>query len=840
MVRHTWGLVHACMYGMRLGGSKLRGSKRVGRADEEEPPSTANFFSSFHSRHTTRRKGLICQEMEYAPNGDPGAAYNKVERPDESALGFNRLSAGLVSGDVSRQTSPTGTDGGFEKKQQSYRRSYKACLNCRQRKVKCDLGDISNPSKPPCARCRREGKECTFTDSKRGGVNNVRLGREKRAFSTDPSTTAASGLGVASKVARTSSRVENDVISQKELHNTADALEILAHAARSFPKINGTQRTAEKQAMAAANRSNVQAKSNTGTSTANEVTPEPKTRLVDTELIAKEKLLTEGEAKELIKFFFDTLHPFYPFIPEKLHTPESLADVPILLASITTLSSRYYALDSVEREKYVEMHNKLWDYCQRLITKTVWAEASTRSIGTVFSFLLFSEWNPRAIHQRWQDYANHDIQQNLGGDGISGLSASRRSDRLSWMLLGSGIRLAQDLGLMETSSKVYLATHLSEIVLALRMGRKSMLSHSLNEPVPENLEFTQYERAKLGLLQIMSLAHETLYGTRSATRELLRNGSFLTFLALFGPHLDNWEHTYGELLNENNLERESILFDYHYTRLYIYSLALYSNSDPQENKMTSVAQIIPSSRYVAMATDAAKELLAVANRVHAMDMLRRAPVRWIVRIVHATVFLVKSIMLTPTSTLESHRHTLGMIRTISRTLIDSSPDEIHLSSRYGTILLDLSNQLASKLNEEHPDESSIPEAAQPQPQPQQQQQQQQAQPQDQPQRDMSEGMFEFSRYSFPVEQQQPQPPPQQQNVQQLNYDQFNTLLTTSSGYSTPQQQQQEGDANQNLLSVLDMDFDFLMEGTEGLGFVEPLMEGIEHHQMLKRQRTDIN
>ncbi|KAA8909747.1 hypothetical protein TRICI_004396 [Trichomonascus ciferrii] len=778
--------------------------------------------------------------MEYAPSGGPPGAYNKVGRPDESGLGFNRLSVeGLVSGEVSRQTSPTGTDGGYEKRQQTYRRSYKACLNCRQRKVKCDLGDISNPSKPPCARCRREGKECTFTDSKRGGVNNVRLGREKRAFSTDPTTaTSSAGLGVAPKVARTSSRVENDVISQKELHNTADALEILAHAARSFPKINGAQRAAEKQAaaLAAANRSNnAQTRSsNTGASTADEVTPEPKTRLVDTELIAKEKLLTEDEAKQLIKFFFDTLHPFYPFIPEKLHTPESLADVPILLASITTLSSRYYALDSVERDKYVELHNKLWDYCQRLITKTVWAEASTRSIGTVFSFLLFSEWNPRAIHQRWQDYANHDIQPNQGGDGISGLSASRRSDRLSWMLLGSGIRLAQDLGLMETSSKVYLATHLSEIVLALRMGRKSMLSHSLNEPVPENLEFTQYEKAKLGLLQIMSLAHETLYGTRSATRELLRNGSFLTFLALFGPHLDNWEHTYGELLTENSLERESILFDYHYTRLYIYSLALYSNSDPQENKMTSVAQIIPSSRYVAMATDAAKELLAVANRVHAMDMLRRAPVRWIVRIVHATVFLVKSIMLTPTSTLESHRHTLGMIRTISRTLIDSSPDEIHLSSRYGTILLDLSNQLASKLNEEHPDESSIPEEAQPQPQeqplPQDQQQQQ---------RDMSEGMFEFSRYSFPVEQQPNQPHPQPpQNVQQLNYDQFNTLLSTSSGYATPQQQ--EGDANQNLLSVLDMDFDFLMEGTEGLGFVEPLMEGIEHHQMLKRQRTDIS
>lgn len=756
-------------------------------------------------------------------------------------------------------------DGEKSSKRGTYRRSYKACLNCRQRKVKCDLGDISNPGQPPCARCRREGKECTFTDSKRGGVNNVRLGREKRALESTDDVFANKSSRTEGKpqagVKASSTGGSDDLISQKELHNTTDALEILAHAARSFPKINkghGSNTNNNNNNLAKVNngaKQNCNTNSSGTTKSSKQPTQEPETaRLVDTDLIAKEKILTEYEAKELIKYFFESLHPFYPYIPESLHTPESLAEVPILLASITTLSSRYYALDADDgknKEKYVELHNKLWDYCQRMITKTVWAEASTRSIGTVFSFLLFSEWNPRAIHQRWQDYANYEVHPNNNNNstdfGITGLSASRRSDRLAWMLLGSGIRLAQDLGLMETSSKVYLATHVSEIVLALRMGRKSMLSQSLNEPIPENLEFTQHERANLDLLQIMSLAHETLYGSRTTTRELLRNGSFLTFLALFGPHLDNWEHTYGDLLNDNTLERESLLFDYQYARLYIYSLALYSNSDPGNNKMSSVAQIIPSSRYVAMATDAAKELMASAKRVHARGMLKRAPVRWIVRIVHATVFLVKSIMLTPTSSLEAHRHTVAMIRTISRTLIESSPDEVHLSKRYGNILLELSNHIASKVDEEDEDENpDINETAIddeegdtkntsntnedienkynpktttqhiPQHEPQQQ-------------RTMSENMFEFSRYSFPL--------PQQETPITTSYENFNQSILPNSatpGFATPQQNQD--DANQNLLSVLDMDFDFLMEGTEGLGFVEPLMEGIEQHQMLKRQR----
>jgi hypothetical protein len=51
-------------------------------------------------------------------------------------------------------------------------RSYQACVPCRKRKVKCDLGDPGNPSDPPCRRCRREHKDCYFQDlrMKRSGT----------------------------------------------------------------------------------------------------------------------------------------------------------------------------------------------------------------------------------------------------------------------------------------------------------------------------------------------------------------------------------------------------------------------------------------------------------------------------------------------------------------------------------------------------------------------------------------------------------------------------------------------------------------------------------------------
>ncbi|KAJ5221215.1 uncharacterized protein N7469_010102 [Penicillium citrinum] len=49
-----------------------------------------------------------------------------------------------------------------------YQRTYKACIPCRARKAKCDLGTGPDglPIGPPCARCRREMRECIFPEKR--------------------------------------------------------------------------------------------------------------------------------------------------------------------------------------------------------------------------------------------------------------------------------------------------------------------------------------------------------------------------------------------------------------------------------------------------------------------------------------------------------------------------------------------------------------------------------------------------------------------------------------------------------------------------------------------------
>ena len=51
--------------------------------------------------------------------------------------------------------------------QSSHTRTYQACIPCRRRKVRCDLGPVDNPHDPPCVRCRRESKECFFSATRR-------------------------------------------------------------------------------------------------------------------------------------------------------------------------------------------------------------------------------------------------------------------------------------------------------------------------------------------------------------------------------------------------------------------------------------------------------------------------------------------------------------------------------------------------------------------------------------------------------------------------------------------------------------------------------------------------
>jgi Fungal Zn(2)-Cys(6) binuclear cluster domain len=136
-------------------------------------------------------------------------------------------------------------------------RSYQACVPCRKRKVKCDLGDPGNPSEPPCRRCRREHKECFFQDlrTKKGNATQPTPPPPKRTrlsdtnpqplqsqrsmsdsqadaqlsaelFRLTPSAPTRIGSALSPNDSATADR-----ILHKEVHNANEALNLLYEAA---------------------------------------------------------------------------------------------------------------------------------------------------------------------------------------------------------------------------------------------------------------------------------------------------------------------------------------------------------------------------------------------------------------------------------------------------------------------------------------------------------------------------------------------------------------------------------------------------------------------------------
>nr|XP_018260769.1 specific RNA polymerase II transcription factor [Kwoniella dejecticola CBS 10117]OBR82927.1 specific RNA polymerase II transcription factor [Kwoniella dejecticola CBS 10117] len=95
--------------------------------------------------------------MSLAGNGIPQT------QPGTSGIGSSSTAAAGPS-------NTTTTDGKKKKDDKDGnvpKRGYRACVHCRLRKARCDLGDVNAPSEPPCSRCRREQRDCVFLPSKR-------------------------------------------------------------------------------------------------------------------------------------------------------------------------------------------------------------------------------------------------------------------------------------------------------------------------------------------------------------------------------------------------------------------------------------------------------------------------------------------------------------------------------------------------------------------------------------------------------------------------------------------------------------------------------------------------
>ncbi|KAE8452940.1 hypothetical protein EG329_012127 [Mollisiaceae sp. DMI_Dod_QoI] len=130
-------------------------------------------------------------------------------------------------------------------------RAYRACLNCRNRKSKCDL-DI-NQGRPPCRRCQRENRECVLGESHRGGRRvrkKPKLEDEAATTESNPNTPTNTNISYASSAGPSAPPThfsplqnQNQLPPPQPFHNRYDSRQEQGYGWHGTPNTAGSDTT---------------------------------------------------------------------------------------------------------------------------------------------------------------------------------------------------------------------------------------------------------------------------------------------------------------------------------------------------------------------------------------------------------------------------------------------------------------------------------------------------------------------------------------------------------------------------------------------------------------------
>lgn len=271
---------------------------------------------------------------------------------------------------------------------------------------------------------------------------------------------------------------------------------------------------------------------------------------------------------------------------------------PVLCCTILMISSRYHVLPGAGGEsRNFFIHHRLWQHCQQLVMRLTFGQekssmSKVRSIGTIEALLLMSEWHPRSLHfppeiDGWDsDLISSAPEPGQSSDHESSTSANkwledmiepaRRSDQMSWMLLGSALSLAHELGVFEAEDKeldnsgyegfissdqlkhrrqrVQRLLYVYINQLAWRIGCMSLMPQSLNHAILGGQKNRELSRSGDEWLTLMDSWMDLTKLAKSVTdlffpsvefaRQQLHSGRYIGLLDHFRPLLTQWKERY--------------------------------------------------------------------------------------------------------------------------------------------------------------------------------------------------------------------------------------------------------------------------------------------------------
>ncbi|KAG4433047.1 hypothetical protein IFR05_011465 [Cadophora sp. M221] len=598
------------------------------------------------------------------------------------------------------------------------KRISRACLRCRQRKSKCNLGSVGQPGIPPCESCLRDQAECVLAISRRGGkrvrrstatVSHNGPSRPLPVVEESSSTSYAAGIqnhfSPPSPSGRdayepdhcqdrpiSSANIE-ETIASTDLHATSEALNMLSQAAQLDTYATPGQRSHTSDRPIVMSPETVV----NGSARVDQFPPGQLQYALVTQ-----GLLTAAQISRLITRFQRYYHPYLPIAPRRCFDTKSLqymcTNEPHLLTAMITVAAR----DLPQPDNILHTCSS---YMHQLVSEIIAGKKC--DVEAVEALLLLAEWEP-------QDSLSEGKEVGCGEE-----------DRAAWMHVGLALRIGYFLGLDRTAIKhddEDKAAHFNRRrvtwagkQLSARIGRAFwsrgpvVLSgigrhgrqvfddfRPLQPQTSDETDYASVLQANLDLTQLFSNVHDVLYSGMGSSMKLMLAGNYVKYVDDFRRAIESWRSVWGTLTCPPNI-KATLQMSYEYLRLYTNAYAFQatvtravaaktsgavSTNEPPHNGIPS----LPDARFIYESVDAAKSLLSIINSyIDAENCLRYLPLRFSLYCVNSAVFLYKAWSFEVLSTQEKLgiRH---MIKDVIRHLQKASVRANDFTSRYSELL----------------------------------------------------------------------------------------------------------------------------------------------------------
>lgn len=267
-----------------------------------------------------------------------------------------------------------------------------------------------------------------------------------------------------------------------------------------------------------------------------------------------------------------------------------ILDEPLLCCVVLMISSRSLpAHGRAGKTRSSFIHARLWRHIEHLVSRITFgtekfSSAKSRTLGSIQALLLVVEWHPRLLHfppehDGWDAGLAPTIDDSFQPQDRSTETSRRwredvfepakRSDRLSWTLVGLAITLAHELGVFDaqhesvandpvaasdqrTKIRIKRLLFFYSQQLALRLGCPNMfpqgdqsVTHLAMATDRPNLDQSALERELLltkwiEITKLLATATQMFFSSKPATKNILRSYQYINLLEHFHSLLGGW------------------------------------------------------------------------------------------------------------------------------------------------------------------------------------------------------------------------------------------------------------------------------------------------------------